>query len=88
MAVTAMGDSNPVISDDNVVANSVIDNSVVDNSVVDNKVVDNVVQLTPRRAQRNLQALREAQRRHPSYVGRLAREADTPTPCRILQFTR
>jgi len=80
MAVTAMGDSNPVISDDNVVAASVINDSVVDNN--------NVVQLTPRRAQRNLQALREAQRRHPSYVGRLAREADTPTPCRILQFTR
>ena len=80
MAVTAMGDSNPVISDDNVVAASVINDSVVDNN--------NVVQLTPRRAQRNLQALREAQRRHPPYVGRLAREADTPTPCRILQFTR
>ena len=66
--------------DDNVVAASVINDSVVDNN--------NVVQLTPRRAQRNLQALREAQRRHPSYVGRLARGADTPTPCRILQFTR
>lgn len=80
MAVTAMGDSNPVISDDNVVNNNVVANSVVNNN--------NVVQLTPRRAQRNLQALREAQRRHPSYVGRLAREAETPTPCRILQFNR
>ncbi|MGU3498791.1 hypothetical protein [Mycobacterium sp. C31M] len=48
----------------------------------------NVVELTPRRAQRNLRALREAQRRHPSYLGKAAREAAAPAPCRVLQFTR
>ncbi|MGW0158011.1 hypothetical protein ACWDUN_01695 [Mycobacterium sp. NPDC003323] len=48
----------------------------------------NVVELTPRRAQRNLRALREAQRRHPSYLGQLARETAAPVPCRVLPFSR
>ncbi|MDO3401997.1 MULTISPECIES: hypothetical protein [Actinomycetes] len=48
----------------------------------------NVVELSPRRAQRNLRALREAQRRHPSYLGQLARERTATPPCRVLPFSR
>lgn len=48
----------------------------------------NVVELSPRRAQRNLRALREAQRRHPSYLGQVARERAATPPCRVLQFSR
>ncbi|MEH3132840.1 MAG: hypothetical protein PGN27_23030 [Mycolicibacterium neoaurum] len=48
----------------------------------------NVVELSPRRAQRNLRALREAQRRHPSYLGQVARERTAMPPCRVLQFSR
>ena len=46
----------------------------------------NVIELTPRRAQRNLKALREAQRRHPSY--RRYAACDAATPCRVLPFSR
>ncbi|WP_395307324.1 hypothetical protein V4U86_18080 [Mycobacterium sp. AMU20-3851] len=46
----------------------------------------NVIELTPRRAQRNLKALREAQRRHPSYLGQAA--CDAAAPCRVLPFSR
>lgn len=48
-----------------------------------------VDELKARRALRNLRTLREAQRRHPSYIARTASEsADAPTQCRVLQFSR
>ena len=46
-----------------------------------------VIELTPRRAQRNLKALREAQMRHPSYIGRQAAGAESQ-PCPVLPFAR
>ncbi|ORA05681.1 hypothetical protein BST17_07845 [Mycolicibacterium bacteremicum] len=48
----------------------------------------NVVELSPRRAQRNLKALRDAQRRHPSFLGQMAREKAAPVQCRVLPFSR
>jgi len=45
----------------------------------------NVVELSARRARRNLRALNEAKRRHPSYMAR-STPAKAPEACRILQF--
>ncbi|GAA2558599.1 hypothetical protein [Mycolicibacterium diernhoferi] len=45
----------------------------------------NVVELSVRRARRNLRALNEAKHRHPSYISRNT-PAKAPEACRILQF--
>ncbi len=45
---------------------------------------DNVVELSVRRARRNLRALNEAKHRHPSYIARTP--AKSTEVCRILQF--
>ncbi|MBI5735522.1 hypothetical protein [Mycobacterium adipatum] len=46
----------------------------------------NVVELSVRRARRNLRAINEARYRHPSYVGRMAVAKAAPEGCRVLQF--
>jgi hypothetical protein len=51
-----------------------------------NAVCDtNVVELSARRARRNLRAINEAKHRHPSFIGRatIAKPVET---CRVLQF--
>jgi hypothetical protein len=45
----------------------------------------NVVELSVRRARRNLRAINEAKHRHPSYLGRMAAKP-APNECRVLQF--
>jgi hypothetical protein len=45
----------------------------------------NVVELSARRARRNLRAINEAKHRHPSFIGRTT-VAKTPETCRVLQF--
>lgn len=45
----------------------------------------NVVELSARRARRNLRAINEARHRHPSYTGRTTAKAATED-CRVLQF--
>jgi hypothetical protein len=45
----------------------------------------NVVELSARRARRNLRAINEAKHRHPSFIGRTA-AAKAPETCRVLQF--
>ncbi len=45
----------------------------------------NVVELSARRARRNLRAMNEAKRRHPSFIGRTT-VAKAPETCRVLQF--
>lgn len=46
----------------------------------------NIVELSVRRARRNLRAINEARYRHPSYVGRMAAGKAAPEACRVLQF--
>ena len=46
----------------------------------------NVVELSARRARRNLRAINEAKHRHPSFVGRMAAAKVDPEACRVLQF--
>jgi hypothetical protein len=46
----------------------------------------NVVELSVRRARRNLRAINEARYRHPSYAGRMAVAKAAPEACRVLQF--
>ena len=46
----------------------------------------NVVELSVRRARRNLRAINEARYRHPSYIGRVSAAAAAPEGCRVLQF--
>jgi|32_taG_2_1085360.scaffolds.fasta_scaffold69463_2 hypothetical protein len=46
----------------------------------------NVVELSTRRARRNLRAINEAKHRHPSYVGRMTVAKANPEACRVLQF--
>ncbi|MGA9374695.1 MAG: hypothetical protein WBV64_06640 [Mycobacterium sp.] len=45
----------------------------------------NVIELSARRARRNLRAMNEAKRRHPSFIGRTA-VTKAPETCRVLQF--
>lgn len=45
----------------------------------------NIVELSARRARRNLRAINEAKHRHPSFIGRMA-VAKAPETCRVLQF--
>jgi hypothetical protein len=45
----------------------------------------NVIELSARRARRNLRAMNEAKRRHPSFIGRTT-VTKTPETCRVLQF--
>lgn len=47
--------------------------------------VTNIVELSARRARRNLRAINEAKHRHPSYIGRVA-VSTSPEACRVLQF--
>lgn len=46
----------------------------------------NVVDLSMRRARRNLRAINEAKHRHPSYIGRMTAVKAAPEACRVLQF--
>lgn len=45
----------------------------------------NIVELSARRARRNLRAINEAKHRHPSYLGRVT-VVKAPEACRVLQF--
>lgn len=46
----------------------------------------NVVELSARRARRNLRKINEAKHRHPSYLGRVTVAKADPQDCRVLQF--
>ncbi|WP_156409086.1 hypothetical protein [Mycobacterium sp. Root265] len=46
----------------------------------------NVVELSTRRARRNLRAINEAKHRHPSFIGRMTVAKNDSEACRVLQF--
>jgi hypothetical protein len=46
----------------------------------------NVVELSTRRARRNLRAINEAKHRHPSFIGRMTAAKADSEACRVLQF--
>ena len=46
----------------------------------------NVVELSARRARRNLRAINEAKHRHPSFIGRMTVAKADSEVCRVLPF--